>query len=1404
MKPTTHIRSRAAFAMLLIPLFCALLFQSVSAQLIPPTWANGIDTWTNRNAGVTGDFRGLGYANGLYVVTGTQGELLISPDAINWTRRDSGDSTWLSDVAYGNNTFVIVGQNGKVLTSADGLSWLNRPSGTAANFSQVSFLNGQFFAVGDRGTIASSFDGSDWVFRDSGIADTNSSTGILYRMVYGNGIYVIGGQSSTILTSVDTTHWTSLDLGRPSPSIVFGNGIFVLNGLQGANYCAPQTSADGVTWTIQAGINTRAISPVAFAQGTFLGFSGDGSHGIAQSMWSSADGTNWVNRPCPTSNGIWNIKYLNYTFMAVGENGTIIQTAPYSTPFVILQPVNELVQQGAGTNFIVAAVGSVPLLYQWRFSPTNFAAQMDLPGQTNALLTLTNVAAGSAGAYSVRISNNLGSIVSSNAILFVQGAPDTDGDGIADFWETLYGLDPGNSADATKHAFAGGQTNKLTYLQAYVFGLDPTAMDSDGDGVSDFDEIFSYGTNPLKADTDGDGIPDGWEIAHHLNPLLNDSAQIGPAGVSNWQIYQYDINPAHTIKLEPRNPFDPTNPLLAPGRSVYEVLNGGVHTNNNYYDHNDRLVGVEYSRGISIAYTYDGNDNLVRQTVMSRVSETNGISLLWQFLHGLTNGTAADGPFGDSDGDGWSNYQEWLSGSDPTNSASMPVVLNNPGTNIGSLKLPFPPSNWVMATGNLDGLPGDEIIVGADGNPGTNDNTLFILSQTVTNWLKKQLSVGSLGITSMAIGSTSNRPGSAIYIGLRQPGGFGAVWELSQTSGLWHTNVVAVSTNEAAFVIGVRAADVLVSVATNGVDGGLWSMSFTEGWRPRMVSTNTSHKASTMAQLPARQIIRSTAVRRLDHGGMEIFDCGLDLITNKLLIPPNAHYRFQNDQWYFASIANGTSPEAEQYCRQFGGNLAAINSADENLWIQSLFPGYYYIGLYFDDILQSGFASMVNGTVDWGWADGSTSMYRNWSPGQPHFWGIWYTDPIIAGKDNNGQWFMTDRAFRGGGPIPGIGELKGWDWLSFLDETEVFNPIEWAGSQLRSGLLSDGSTNSVSVFEAFVDDKNFSGHIDQGDVFIILEHDFQTNSSSTHALGRVPIVDSKAASTFAIALANLVLDQPDCLFSAEPSGQLFVWNGSGSNGVVRSLFSDAYSGYSWQALSAVKMPSVGEGLVGLLIGATDQNSCQVKFWSPHPVLPTFPANSVETAPSVIVLPSTNPLAAMAMVPLRLWDAEGNASTPFLQYQLPGTPTWNNATITRLDNLPFNLSNQVSALPTGINHTVTWDTSGDLGSVRTNVLLRASAQDFLLRGDWSLPVPYVIDTRPPIRFNTGTNDFHQTKSGFQFSLSGGDGSSPLVIYASTNLFDWKPIFTNPPFLGTTQYLDPAAILYPSRFYRAQEQ
>lgn len=63
----------------------------------------------------------------------------------------------------------------------------------------------------------------------------------------------------------------------------------------------------------------------------------------------------------------------------------------------------------------------------------------------------------------------------------------------------------------------------LTVDQETAAGSDPRNPDSDGDGISDGDEVITYGIDPNRADSDGDGQADASELAAGTNPLANGS-----------------------------------------------------------------------------------------------------------------------------------------------------------------------------------------------------------------------------------------------------------------------------------------------------------------------------------------------------------------------------------------------------------------------------------------------------------------------------------------------------------------------------------------------------------------------------------------------------------------------------------------------------------------------------------------------------------------------------------------------------------------------------------------------------------------------------------------------------------------------------------------------------------------
>ncbi len=102
---------------------------------------------------------------------------------------------------------------------------------------------------------------------------------------------------------------------------------------------------------------------------------------------------------------------------------------------------------------------------------------------------------------------------------------DRDGDGIADDIEIREGLDPNNPADALLDKDRDGLNNR----DELTIGTDISNPDTDGDTLSDGDEINVHKTSPLLRDTDGDGVPDNVEVQTGSNPNDPGSVNLGQA-----------------------------------------------------------------------------------------------------------------------------------------------------------------------------------------------------------------------------------------------------------------------------------------------------------------------------------------------------------------------------------------------------------------------------------------------------------------------------------------------------------------------------------------------------------------------------------------------------------------------------------------------------------------------------------------------------------------------------------------------------------------------------------------------------------------------------------------------------------------------------------------------------------
>lgn len=85
----------------------------------------------------------------------------------------------------------------------------------------------------------------------------------------------------------------------------------------------------------------------------------------------------------------------------------------------------------------------------------------------------------------------------------------------------------------------------LTNNEEESLGTDPELIDTDNDGISDYDEVNVTNTDPLNPDSDGDGLLDGIELLAGLDPLnaMSDGVTAdNKVKVSNHISYDSDCN----------------------------------------------------------------------------------------------------------------------------------------------------------------------------------------------------------------------------------------------------------------------------------------------------------------------------------------------------------------------------------------------------------------------------------------------------------------------------------------------------------------------------------------------------------------------------------------------------------------------------------------------------------------------------------------------------------------------------------------------------------------------------------------------------------------------------------------------------------------------------------------------
>ena len=208
---------------------------------------DGGTTWTNRD--ITGaaneTIKAVAYSDALHLfvaVGSNQGsaKVYLSANTVTWESISVPDNSFEpNDVIWGSrfSKFVIVGTKGRILTSPDGRTWTNEESRVetslnAAAQNEVSASSNNCTAVGEGGTILeSSAEETQWSRRTGNFSNTLVLTGVTKNYS------TISADQHCTLRRNSSGSWesaTTILLPNISHSVVFGgigsNQIYVVVG----------------------------------------------------------------------------------------------------------------------------------------------------------------------------------------------------------------------------------------------------------------------------------------------------------------------------------------------------------------------------------------------------------------------------------------------------------------------------------------------------------------------------------------------------------------------------------------------------------------------------------------------------------------------------------------------------------------------------------------------------------------------------------------------------------------------------------------------------------------------------------------------------------------------------------------------------------------------------------------------------------------------------------------------------------------------------------------------------------------------------------------------------------------------------------------------------------------------
>lgn len=183
---------------------------------------------------------------------------------------------------------------------------------------------------------------------------------------------------------------------------------------------------------------------------------------------------------------------------------------------------------------------------------------------------------------------------------------DTDGDTLSDFDEIVYTktspTDKYTNKLSVTDADDDSDGDKLTNKEELSYKTNPLLSDSDFDGVNDYDEVKKYMTDPNNDDSDNDNIIDGDEIKLGLKP---DTDKSDGTILDNKRTFKQNISKSNEILSYINtndNPYELSIDIISAGIAEKELSVSVGEFSNCSEDENiiGNSVSLDYNDNLSV------------------------------------------------------------------------------------------------------------------------------------------------------------------------------------------------------------------------------------------------------------------------------------------------------------------------------------------------------------------------------------------------------------------------------------------------------------------------------------------------------------------------------------------------------------------------------------------------------------------------------------------------------------------------------------------------------------------------------------------------------------------------------------------------------------------------------------